>query len=208
MKIAIVGSGNMANGIGTRIVAGKHFLTIYDKNADKAKALAKKLGNDVKGEKLADIIEGEVIIFALPYQAILEVIEKYKKQLAGKILVDISNPVNFKTFELLPPDDSSGAEEIAKNLPVGAKLVKSFNTTFAGTLVTGVVDGKKLDVFIAGDDKEAKNVVKQITFDGGLRGIDVGPLNRAKHLEGMMLIQMSLQEKLGTKFMNSIKLLQ
>src|SRR5687768_5780992 len=166
MEVIIIGSGNMANGIGTRVVAGNHSLTILDRKREKAKELATKLGPDVKGEELGESITGEVVIFALPYPAISEVIGKFKNQLAEKIVVDISNPVDFKTFELLPPPDSSGVEEIAKRLPKEVKLVKAFNTTFAGTLIKGDVNGKPLDVFIASDDEQAAQTIVKLTEDG------------------------------------------
>lgn len=207
MKISIVGSGNMAHGIGTRLVAGKHPFTIYDRDESKAKNVAQQLGKEVKGELLSEAISGDIIFFTLPFAAIPEVINTYKDQLAGKILVDISNPVDFKTFQLIPPPGTSGAEEIAKHLPPGAKLIKAFNTTFAGTLVAGTVDGKKLDVFIAGDDTESKKIVAQIVEDGGMRAIDVGSLSNARHLEGFQLIHMTLQSKLGNTWMTGIKIL-
>ncbi len=207
MDVTIIGAGNMGKGIGTRIVSGNHSLTILDRHGEKAKELATQLDSNVSGEELEESITGDIIIFALPYHAIPEVIEKYKDQLTGKILVDISNPVDFQTFELIPPPDSSGAEEIAKHLPKDAKLVKAFNTTFAGTLVKGEVDGKKLDVFIASDDERAAQAIVKLAEDGGLRGLYVGPLKRAKALEGMQLVQMSLQEKLGTNWMSAIKIL-
>ena len=207
MNIAIIGSGHMAHGIGTRIVAGNHPLTIYDRTPEKAQELAKTLGGDTQAEALSEALKGDVIVFALPYAANLELVGKYSEQLADKIVVDISNPVNFQTFELIPPPGTSGVEEIAKLLPVGAKIVKAFNTTFAGTLVAGQVDGKKLDVFIAGDDEDAKKTIKQLVEDGGLRGIDAGPLSRARHLEGFQLIQMASQQTPGTNWMSAIKIL-
>lgn len=207
MNVTIVGAGKMAHGIGTRIVAGKNDLTILHKDAKKAEDLAERLGNDAKGMSYGETIPGEIVVLALPYPAIPEVIRELSGQLEGKILVDISNPVDFQTFEMIPPPDSSGAEEIVKHLPDGARLVKAFNTTFAGTLVEGEVDGKRLDVFIASDSKEAGEIIARLVEDGGLRGVIVGPLKRAKMLEGMQLIQMALQEKLKTNWMSAIKIL-
>lgn len=205
MNIAIIGSGNMANGIGTRIVAGKHSLTIYDRNKEKALALAKKLG--VNGKELGEEITEDIIILALPYPAIQEVLKEYKEKLAGKVLVDISNPVNFETFELIPPADSSGTQEISKNLPNGAKLIKAFNTTFAGTLAIGKVDGKPLDVFMAGDDENAKKLLAKVIEDGGARPIDVGDLKQARILEEVGLFHMKLQSQLGNTWMTALKIL-
>lgn len=207
MEITIIGSGNMAQGIGTRIVSGGHNLTILDRNGDEAMKLATELGADVQGQELGESITGEVIILAVPYEAIPELIEKYSDQLVDKILVDISNPIDSQTFELIPPDDSSGAEEISKLLPDGVKLTKAFNTTLAGTLNEGEVDGKKLDVFVASDDKDAAQTLVKIVNDSGMRGLYVGPLKRARALEGMQLIHMSIQEDLGTNWMSALKIL-
>lgn len=188
MKFSIVGSGNMAQGIGTRVVAGGHELTIFDRDEIKAKGLAEQLG--ATGKKLGEKIESEIVILALPYQAIFEVVDQYEELFSDKILVDISNPVNLQTFELTPPPGSSGTEEIAKSFHKKVILVKAFNTTFAGTLIKGKIQEKKLDVFIASDDENAARVLVKIVMDGGMRGLFVGPLKRAS----FQLIHMTLQE--------------
>lgn len=100
----------------------------------------------------------------------------------------------------------SGAQEIAKLLPEAA-IVKAFNTTLAGPLEAGEVDGKELDVFIAGDDEAAKAKVSELVKTSGMRPIDVGPLANARHLEGFGLIQMAAQEQLGSNWMSSLKFL-
>jgi predicted dinucleotide-binding enzyme len=114
--------------------------------------------------------------------------------------------VDFTTFEIIPARTTSGAEEIAKHLPEGAKLVKAFNTNFAGTLTKGEVDGNKLDVFIASDDKDAANTVATLVNESGMRGLYVGALSKAQTLEGIALINMTLQEKLGSNWMSAIKI--
>lgn len=207
MKIKIIGTGNMAHGIGVRIASSKHELTILGKDLDKAEELASKLGDGVRGELLTDKIDGDVVIMALPYGVIAEVMDAHKEALKGKIIIDISNPVDFKTFEIIPGRTTSGAEEIAKHLPEGAKLVKAFNTTFAGALSLGEVDGKKLDVFIASDDKDAGDMIVGLASDSGMRGIFVGPLFKAQTLEGMGLMHISLQASLGANWMSAIKIL-
>src|SRR5690554_4537183 len=117
MQIAIIGAGKMARGIGTRVVKGGHSLTIYHKQLKDAESLANDLGENVKGNQLGAEVSEEIVILALPYSAIPELLQEQSEKLEGKILVDISNPVNFETFELIPPTTSSGAQEIAKSLP-------------------------------------------------------------------------------------------
>jgi predicted dinucleotide-binding enzyme len=87
--------------------------------------------------------------------------------LAGKVVVDISNPLNQTFDDLATPPGTSAAEEVAATVPTGTRVVKAFNTTFSGTLVEGQVAGQPLDVLIAGDDEEAKETVAQLVSDGG-----------------------------------------
>jgi 8-hydroxy-5-deazaflavin:NADPH oxidoreductase len=137
----------------------------------------------------------------------LEFVQARKDELANKIVVDISNPVDFKTLKLIPPAGISGAELIAQELSKETKFIKAFNTTSAGTLVAGQVDGKILDVFMAGDDQDAKDILKDIINESGMRAFDAGPLAHARYLEGFSLIHIVIQEQLGTNFMSAIKIL-
>ena len=86
-------------------------------------------------------------------------------------------------------------------------MVKAFNTTFAGALVAGEVDGEPLDVFMAGDDAQAKQLVAQLVQDAGLRAIDAGPLRRAAALEGLGYLHITIQQPLDTGFASSVKVL-
>lgn len=207
MRMTIIGAGNMGRAIGTRAVAGGHEIEIIDNDPAEAKALADDLGGSAAaGEKNA--ITGEVVVLAVYYPATLAAIDEYAEQLAGKVVVDISNPVDFETMDgLTVPPDSSGAEEAAKALPSGTPVVKAFNTTFANTLGPGEVAGQKLDVFVAADDEEAKGKVTELVSSGGLRPIDAGPLRRARQLEQVMFLHITLQESLGTGYQSAIKIL-
>jgi predicted dinucleotide-binding enzyme len=102
---------------------------------------------------------------------------------------------------------TSGAEKIAKGVPAGTKVVKAFNTTFAGTLVAGQVAGQPLDVLIAGNDSEAKATISQLVASAGLRVVYDGPLQRARQLEALELLHMVVQSTLGTGFGSAVKIL-
>ncbi len=203
----------MGRGIGTRLVSGGHNVTLMDRDPQKAKALAEELsGKAAKGAKtsgfaLGTPIKDEIVIFAVPYGATGEVIERLGKQLDGKIIIDITNPLNATYSGLALPAGTSAAEEIAKKLPADAVVLKAFNTTFAKTLVEGEVDGQKLDVFIAGDEQEPKQKVSKLIEDGGLRAIDAGNLQRARQLEAIGLLGITLQQELGTGFQSAWKIL-
>ena len=208
--VTIFGSGNMARGIGIRLAATKAELQILAPQADEAAALAGELsaaGGSAVGAGVAEPIQGDIVILAVPYDAALELAESRRDELAGKIVVDITNPVDWASFDrLVTPPDSSAAEEIAKRLS-GVPVVKAFNTTFAGTLLEGQVAGQPLDVLVAGDDPDAKSRLTDLIGGTGLRAIDAGPLRRARQLEHLGFLHMALQENLGTEYGSAVKIM-
>jgi predicted dinucleotide-binding enzyme len=213
MNITIIGTGNMARGIGTRALAGGNNVTLVGHAPGKAEGLAAELqgaatsGASVQTASSGAPIGGDVVVLAVPYGAAAAIVKQYGEQLAGKIIVDITNPVDFSTMSPAVAAGTSGAEEITKGAPAGAKVVKAFNTTFAGTLVPGQVAGQPLDVLIAGDDADAKATVSRIVEAGGLRAIDAGPLQRARQLEALGLLHMALQFTMNTGFGSTVKIL-
>ena len=117
---------------------------------------------------------------------------QYEGQLAGKVVVDLTNPVDFATFDsLVVPAESSAAAEIADTLP-GSSVLKAFNTTFAATLVSGTVGAERTTVLIAGDDADAKASLAAVIEAGGLRAVDAGSLGRARELEAFGFLQLTL----------------
>jgi predicted dinucleotide-binding enzyme len=209
MDITIIGTGNMARGIGSRVLAGGHNLTVVGKDSERAEELAaalRELGGDgsiataVSGDRLT----GDLIVLAVYYPDARTAIEQYRDQLSGKVVVDITNPVNETYDALVVPPDSSATQELAK-LAEGAHLVKAFNTTFAGTLLAGEVAGQQLDVLIAGDGDEPKAAVAALARDGGLNPIDAGPQHRARELEALGLLHITLQSTLGTGGRSAVK---
>lgn len=208
MDVTIIGTGNMARGIGRRLVAGDHRVTVLGKQTSDADAVVKELGGGSAAQagRSGEEITDDVVVLAVYYPDAKAAVEQYGDGLSGKVLIDITNPVNETIDGLVTPPDSSAAQELAASAP-GARVVKAFNTTFAGTLIDGEVGGKPLDVFLAGDDEEAKATVSQLVEDGGLRPIDAGPLMRARELEATGLLHMSVQNKLGTGFASAMKIL-
>ena len=202
MQITIVGTGGMARGIATRALAGGHDVTLIGRDKSKAEALAGELGGAAQA---GDGVTGDIVVLAVPYAAAADVLDTHRGDIAGKVVVDITNPVDFDTFEPLSLDAGSGAQEIAKAAPEGAHVVKAFNTTFAGTLLEGNVAGHPLDVFLAGDDDAAKATVRQLVEDGGLRAVDAGPLRRARELEALGYLHMIVQQPLDAGFSSTVR---
>ena len=200
MDITIIGTGNMARGIATRALAGRHAVTLLGTSTEKAEQLAGELSGDVRAGSVGDPLAGDVVVLAVWYQVLDDVLGRYGDQLAGKIVVDITNPVDPQTFQPLTVEAGSAAQEVAQKAP-GAKVVKAFNTTFAGTLVAG----DRPDVFAASDDEDAKDAIRQIA--SGLRVVDAGPLANARQLEGLGYLHMAIQGDLGSNYGSAIKIL-
>jgi predicted dinucleotide-binding enzyme len=228
MQVTIVGAGRLAEGIAVRVLAGGHKLRLTDCEPGKAEMLSDSLsaktwlhalvGTNQPGSGgaslavtamgMAEAIAGsDVVVLALPYPQGRQVTRDQGAALSGITVVDTCNPVDFSTFDsLLTSPGMSAAEEIAEANPA-ARVVKAFNTTFAATLLLGQVDGVPLDVFLAGDDADAKDKAATLVRDGGMRPVDTGPLRRARELEAFQLLHMTLQGPLGLDWASAIKLL-
>lgn len=213
MKITVIGPGNMGRAIATRAVAGGHLVTLVGKTlesaqkvADEVRASAKQ-GAEVSATTLENVEPGDVVVLALWYGTNIEVAKKLGEKLKGKTVVDIANPLNSNYDGLVTAPDSSSAEDVAKAVGPKTKVVKAFNTTYASTLLSGQVAGEPLDVFIAGDDKEAKDKVAQLIKDAGLRPVDAGPLSRARQIEGLGFLHIVTQGDLGTNYASAVKIL-
>ena len=206
MDITIIGTGNLARALATRAVAGGHTVTLLGTSRDKAQALAGELSGDVQAGAVGDAPAGEIVVLAVHYGVLDDLLGRYGGQLDGKAVVDITNPVDFSTFTPVRVEAGSAAQEIAQKAP-GAKVVKAFNTAFAATLVEGDVGGVPLDVFVAADDAEAKRSVSRLVEDGGMRAVDSGPLARAHELEALGYLHMALQQSLGTGFASAVKII-
>jgi 8-hydroxy-5-deazaflavin:NADPH oxidoreductase len=186
-NISIIGTGNMARAIGALAVAGGNTVEVIGRDQSKAADLAKALGGAAVGE-FGAVPAGDIVIMALKYADVVPVVTKYGDALAGKVIIDISNPFNAEADGLAIPDDTSIAQDVAKAAPASASVVKAFNTLFGHVLK----EGRTMDAFFAGDDAQAKAGVSEFIESLGLRPLDVGGLNMAHWLEGTSLVLMGL----------------
>ncbi len=177
-SITIFGTGNMANAIGGVLADGGSSVQYISESESGTAAIA-----------------GDIVVLAVPYPAVDAIIAAYGAQLDGKTVVDITNPLDFSTFDaLVVPDGSSAAAEIQKSLPA-ATVLKAFNTHFAATLASGSVggtDGAPTTVLVAGDDSAAKATLISGVEAGGLTAVDAGSLSRAHELEAIGFLQLTL----------------
>jgi predicted dinucleotide-binding enzyme len=186
-SISIIGTGNMAHAIGALAVAGGNTVEILGRDQSKAADLARALGGSATTGEWGAVPAGDIVIVALLYASVVPVVAQYGDALAGKIIVDISNPFNSAADGLAHGEDTSIAQEVAKAAPASAGVVKAFNTIFGHVLEKG-----RPDVFIAGDNAQAKAAVEAFIESLGLRPLDVGGLEMAHWLEGTGLVVMGL----------------
>ena len=171
--VSIIGTGNMGQAIARIAAAGGNTVELFNQSDPGAP------------------VTGDIVVLAVPYPAVADVIAKRGDQFDGKVVVDITNPLNFETFDsLVVPADGSAAAEIAAALPQ-SRVVKAFNTNFAATLA-GTVGPLPTTVLIAGDDADAKALLAGIVTAGGLHAIDAGGLRRARELEAIGFLQLTL----------------
>ena len=187
-NLSIIGTGNMARAIGALAVAGGNTVEIIGRDQSKAAELAKDLGGSATTGEFGAVPAGDIVIVALTYANVVPVVTQYGDALAGKVIVDISNPFTSDADGLAIPDDTSVAQEVAKAAPASASVVKAFNTVFGHVLKKG----RTLDVFLAGNDTRAKEDVSELITSLGLRPLDVGALNMAHWLEGTGVVVMGL----------------
>ena len=184
--ISIIGSGNMASAIGTRAAKHGHTIEFMSRNTAKAQALADQIGNGATVGTFGARPAGDIVIVAVLYAGAVEVVEHYGDALAGKTLVDITNPFNADASGVVTTAGNSVSEQIAAAAPEGAHVVKAFNTIFQGVLAAD----KPVDVFLAGDSVEAKARFAAFVESLDMRARDTGGLKMAHALEwaGILLV--------------------
>jgi predicted dinucleotide-binding enzyme len=187
-SISIIGTGNMARTIGALALAGGSTVEVMGRDRTKAADVAKALGGGATTGEFGAVPAGDIVIVAVLYDGVAAVVAEYGDALAGKTIVDISNPFNATADGLATRDGTSIAAEAAKAAPAGASVVKAFNNLFRHVLA----EVRPLDVFIAGDDAQAKAGVAEFIESLGLRPLDVGGLDMAHWLEAASLVEMGL----------------
>ncbi len=184
--ISIIGSGNMATAIGTRAAKHGHTIELMSRDAAKAQALADQIGNGATVGTYGERPAGDIVIVAVLHAGAVDVVGHYGEALAGKVLVDITNPFNADATGLVTTAGSSVSEQIAAVAPEGAQVEKAFNLLFSGVLA----EDKPVDVFFAGGDAEATARVAKLLESLDMRPLDAGGLEMVHALEwaGLLLV--------------------
>ena len=200
----------MGRGLVRRLAKAGRRVMVADQHADRAEQVAAEAGADQPGTASGvpeeQALAADIVVLALWYPATVEFATANQSALAGKIVVDISNPLDESFTGLRLPPTTSGAEELAAALP-NSRVVKAFNTVPAPTLFTGEVGGTTLDTFVAADDADAKAAVMALLRDSGLRGLDAGALANSRLLERLTAFGIELGQRYGLGFDFGVKYL-
>ncbi|MDO9353064.1 MAG: NAD(P)-binding domain-containing protein [Solirubrobacteraceae bacterium] len=189
--ISIIGAGNMARAIGTRAAKHGHTVELMSRDAARSQALADQIGHGATTSPYGTRPAGDIVVVAVLFAGALDVVTDYGDALAGKVLVDITNPFNADASGLVTSAGDSVADRIRAAAPADAHVVKAFNTIFGGA----IADDKVVDAFLAGDNTEAKALVAAFVDSLGLRPRDAGGLEMAHALEwgGLLLVGVARQ---------------
>jgi hypothetical protein len=203
MDVTIVGTGKVGTALARRFAASGHSVTLVGRTREKAEEAAA----EIEGAQAADTVEGgDVVVLAVYWRDAQAAVEEYRDALAGRVLVETTNPMTDDYSAVLELEAGSGTAELAKLVGDDTPVVKAFNTTFANTLADGEAGGQPLDVFVAGDDDGAKAKVGELVESSGMRPVDAGGLANARHLESVGFVHISAQGALDTGFASALKI--
>jgi len=208
VSIGIVGAGNMGRSIATQLGKTDERVVLADREPAKAEGVVAEIpgGDGVSAAGMDDALASDVVVLALWYPGTVEFAGEHAAELEGKIVVDISNPLDESWTRLATDPSTSSAELLAERLPQ-SRIVKAFNTTHAPALFDGRVDEVPLDVLLASDDDAAKSQVSDLVRAAGMRPIDAGALDNARLLERLTAFQIELSQRYDLDFRLTFKLL-
>jgi NADPH-dependent F420 reductase len=205
MNIAIIGSGNVGGALAEAAARAGHSITVTSRNASNAQKVAEVSGARAVESNREAVDAAEMVLLAVPYDAVDDVLADLGDAVRGKVLVDVSNR--------FAPDDpgttmdgSSNAEQIQSRAS-GASVVKALNTVLGSRMADPVIDGIPLDGYVAGDDDAAKSTVLSFLESIGFRPLDAGTLRMARALEAMGTLNISLNMRHGWSWQNGWKLI-
>jgi predicted dinucleotide-binding enzyme len=186
-KVAVIGLGNIGTAVATNLVKGNRALIVADRKIEKAKALSQKLGNLAHPMEIPDAIkDADIIVFAVWFNAIKELLSKYAAELRGKIIVDPSNPIardDKGGFKKIIGEQESAGEVLSSLLPKDAKLVKALGTLGVTSLAGAAFQKPANVLFYATDDTGINEEVEELIRDNGFEPVRVGGIDQSIRIE-------------------------
>lgn len=185
--VAVIGLGNIGTAVATNLVKGNRSIIIADRKIEKAKALAQQLGSLAQPMEIpAAIKDAGIIVFAVWFDGIKELLSTYHNELKGKIIVDPSNPIapdEKGGFKKIIGDTESAGEILAALLPEGAKLAKALGTLGVASLAAAAFQQPANVLFYATDDEGINAAIEQLIHDSGFEPVRVGAINQSIRIE-------------------------
>ena len=196
MRVAIIGTGGIGSGLASLFARHAHEVVLGSRSAERAERLARELGAAAASGYRAAAEAADLLCFCVPWEHREEALSELG-DLAGRVLLDPSNPETPDGRRLAVGHSTSGAEILAARAP-RAKVVKAFNYVYAELLR----DPRALarlapSIFLCGDDADAKRRVSELVSSCGLEPVDCGPLDKARYLEPLALLMVQLVRNQG-----------
>jgi len=205
VNIAVIGTGNVGQALGGSLARAGHSVTFAARDERKTRSIASELGARAAATAAEAASNADVVVLAVPYAATDAVAQEIGAQAAGKIVIDVTNPITPDYSALATAGGPSGAERVAR-LFDKARVVKAFNTVVSSLQAEPTAHGQTLDVLFATDDEGARARVAELISSMGFRPIHVGPLASAAELESLAWLNIRLQMQSGGDWRSSFVL--
>jgi 8-hydroxy-5-deazaflavin:NADPH oxidoreductase len=206
MNIAIIGAGNVGRSLATTFARSGHTVTIASRDLEDAGSVAAATGASVADSNVDAVAAADIVVLATPFSSAPEIAAEIADAVSGKVVVDVTNRMSFGADGPDIDTTTSNAEELAALLP-GASIVKAFNTLFASNQSDPVTEGVQLDGYVASNDEAARVKVLDLVASIGLNPVDVGPLARARQLEGLAFLNITMNMANGGNWHSGWKLI-
>jgi predicted dinucleotide-binding enzyme len=191
--ISIIGAGNMATAIGSRAASHGHTVEIMSRDSAKAQAAADQIGKAATVGEYGSKPVGDIVLLAVLYASAVDIVKHYGDALAGKILIEITNPFNADASGVVTTPGHSISQQIAAAAPADTQVIKAFNRIFRDVLAAD----QPLDVFYAGGNAQARSQVAALLESLGMRPLDAGGLETTYALELAGILIMGLARNGG-----------
>jgi 8-hydroxy-5-deazaflavin:NADPH oxidoreductase len=205
MNIAIIGSGAVGRALAHAFVRAGHDVVLTSRDPEHAASVAATTGATALASNSEAAAGADIVVLAIPFSSATEIAPQIADAVTGKVVVDVSNRMSVGANGPEIDTSTSNAEELATLLP-GASMVKAFNTLFASNQDDPIAEGVQLDGFVAGNDVATKRQVLDLVASIGLNPIDVGPLARARQLEGLAFLNITVNIANGGSWQSGWKL--
>jgi len=187
-QVAVIGLGNIGSTVATNLVKGNRAVIVADRKIEKAKEFSLKLGQLARPMEIAAAIkEADIVVLAIWFDAIKELLNKYATELEGKIIIDPSNPIapdDKGGFKKIIGERESAGEILSSFLPKDAKLVKALGTLSAASLANVAFQKPEAAVlFYTNDDASVNADIEQLIRDNGFEPVRVGGINQSIRIE-------------------------